>query len=273
MCTAPRRLAAAGLLLLAAISGGTTARAADKVRCAAAYEQGQELRRQDKLAAARSELLICEQTCPKALAADCTRWQAEVEALMPTVHLRARDAQGRALDARVLVDDTLLLEHLVETPVPVDAGDHTFRFEGPAGVTAEVRVSLHGGERERAIEAVLAPPEVAAPAPVRSIAPAAYVTGAAGAAGLALGAALSIVGHLDAGHLHSTCAPGCAPDRVSAIATLYDVAWASAGVGVASLAVALVLWAPWAAASAPQAGLGPFVVPTAGGAVAGWTFR
>ena len=70
-----RRGFAAATLLLALTIPGTGARAADKVRCAAAYEQGQQLRRQDKLSASRSQLQVCEQTCPKALAADCTRWR------------------------------------------------------------------------------------------------------------------------------------------------------------------------------------------------------
>ena len=94
-----------------------------------------------------------------------------------------------------------------------------------------------------------------------------------GAAGLALAAGLSLKGHLDAGHLRSTCSPGCAPDSVDSIATLYDVAWVSAGVGVASLAVALALWRPWQVAPAPPAAGELFVVPTLGGAMVGWTLR
>ncbi|MGD0526198.1 MAG: hypothetical protein ABSE49_13690 [Polyangiaceae bacterium] len=270
-----RRGFAAAALVLAASSTTTTARAADKVRCAAAYEQSQELRRQDKLSASRAQLLICGQACPKALAADCTKWQAEVEALMPTVRLRARDAQGQPTEARVFVDGALLLEHLVDAPVPVDSGDHTFRFESPDGVTADVHVALHGGEPAREIEAVLAPAPVAVVAPAtRGLVPvSAYVLGAMGAAGLALGGGLSLAGHLDAGHLRSTCAPGCAPDRVDSIATLYDVAWVSAGVGVASLAVALALWKPWQSAAARPAAGALFVVPTLGGAMVGWTLR
>ncbi len=270
-----RRRFAAATLVLAASSSTTVAHAVDKVRCAAAYEQGQELRRQDKLSASRSQLLICEQNCPKTLAADCTKWQAEVEALMPTVHLRASDAQGQPTEARVFVDGALLLDHLTDAPVPVDSGDHTFRFESASGVTADVHVSLHGGERAREIEAVLAPAPVAVvvPAGRRAIPRPTYVLGAMGAAGLALAAGLSLKGHLDAGHLRSACAPGCAPDSVDSIATLYDVAWVSAGVGVASLAVALALWRPWQSASAPPAAGDLFVVPTIGGAMVGWTLR
>jgi hypothetical protein len=268
-----RRGFAAASLVLAASTSTTATRAADKVRCTAAYEQGQELRRQDKLSASRSQLLICEQTCPQTLAADCTRWQSEVEALMPTVRLRARDPRGQPTEARVFVDGALLLDQLVDTPVPVDSGDHTFRFESPSGVTADVRVSLHGGERAREIEAVLALAPVAAPGARRPVPLPAYVLGAMGVAGLVLGGGLSLKGHVDAGHLRSTCAPGCAPDQVDSIATVYGVAWVSAGVGVASLGVALALWRPWQTAAAPPAAGALFIVPTIGGAVVGYTLR
>jgi hypothetical protein len=271
MLRARRGLAASGLLALSCVTG--QARAADKVRCTAAYEQGQELRRQDKLAASRAQLLICEQTCPKALVADCTRWRSEVEGLMPTVRLRARDAQGQPTAARVLLDGTLLVEHLSDTPVPVDSGDHVFRFESPSGVTAEVQVSLHGGERSREIEAVLGPATPAAtPRAERPIPMPSYVLGAVGLVGLGLAGALTLKGHIDAGHLNATCAPGCAPSDVNAIATLYDVAWVSGGVGAAALAVALVLWKPWGSAPPPAAG-DLFFAPTIGGATLGWVLR
>jgi len=267
-----RRGFAAATLLLALTIPGTGARAADKVRCAAAYEQGQQLRRQDKLSASRSQLQVCEQTCPKALAADCTRWRGEVEALLPSVRLRATDGQGHPVEARVLLDGELLLEHLGDAPVTVDSGDHVFRFEAPSGLTAEVRVSLHGGEPAREIEGVLAPAAPVAPAPsLRPVPLASYVLGGVGIVGLGVGGAVSLAGHFNQSHLQSTCAPGCKPSDVDAIGTLYDVAWVSAGVGVASLAVALILWRPWQSGSDASAS-GVFVAPTLAPNMGGVTF-
>jgi hypothetical protein len=276
---ARRRLAAASALLAAssASSAAIATNAADKVRCTAAYEQSQELRRHDALSAARSQLVICEQACPRALAADCTKWEAEVEALMPTVRLRATDGQGHSVDARVLVDGTLLVERIGDASIAVDSGDHTFRFESASGLTSEVRVSLHGGERDRTIEAVLAPARAAEPAAHasegRPFPTPTYVLGAVGVVGVGLALALTTWGHLDAGHLASTCAPRCAPGDVDSIRTAYDVGWVIGGIGVVSLAVALVLWKPWEERPAPTSG-GLFVLPTVGGGAAlGWTFR
>jgi hypothetical protein len=279
MLSSRRRLAAAGLVVAASSTVAGAGHATDKVRCAAAYEQAQVLRRQDKLSAARAELLICEQACPSALAADCTKWRGEVETLMPVVRLRARDSQGNPADARVFVDGVLLVEHVGDAPVAVDSGDHTFRFESPSGASAEVHASLHAGERAREIEAVLGPTapvstEGAATGPEptasRGIPVPAIVVGAIGVAGLALGAGLSLDGHLQESHLRSSCAPGCSPDQVSSIATLYDVAWVSAGVGIAAFAVAIALWRPWeSATTATPAAYVPYVAPTMGGAAVG----
>lgn len=269
-------VAAIGVLFVVP-SLATPSRAADKVRCGAAYEQGQELRRQDKLSAAREQLMICEQTCPKTLTADCTRWRQEVEALMPTVRLRASDGQGHPVDARVLMDGTLLLDKLVDAPVAVDSGEHTFRFESASGLTTEVHVSLHGAERGREIEGVLAPasppaPAVAPPGKLPPVPTVSWVLAAVGGVGLGLGAVLSVKGHIDASHLQSTCAPSCAPGEVDSIATQYTVGWVGAGIGVAALAAAVVLWAPWRSGEPAQSGR-LYVAPTLGGAVVGWTLR
>jgi hypothetical protein len=266
-----RNVACATIVVLGA-TWSASARADDaKVRCAAAYEQAQVLRRQDKLAASRSELTICEQTCPRALAADCTKWRGEVEALMPTVRLSARDANGHAVDARVLVDGTVLLEHLTDAPVPVDSGEHTFRFESPSGAAADVHAQLHGGERAKEIEAVFPVAQGTSTAPSQphdgesGMPTASYVLGGIGIVGLGVGGALSIKGHLDASHLQSTCAPYCAPSDVNAISTLYTAGWISAGVGAAALVAALVVWRPWDRSTSTTA-QSVFVVPAAFGA-------
>jgi hypothetical protein len=248
-----------------------------KVRCAAAYEQAQELRRQDKLSASRSELMICNATCPRALALDCKRWLSEVEALMPTVLLRATDAQGHPVAARVLMDGALLVDRWGDAALSVDAGDHTFRFESPAGLSEDVRVSLHGGEREREIKAVLAPTADPLAGPSTPVPQTTKVLGAVGIGGLGVAGVLTLIGHFQVGHLESTCAPHCTSGQVGAVRALYDLGWVSAGVGVASLAAALFVWHPWqksdAAAPAPPPISRVFVMPSYGGARIGIDFQ
>jgi hypothetical protein len=294
----PSRTAAAaflvlGLWTLSSTGAGTSpppaqkSTDATKVRCAAAYEQAQELRRQDKLSASRSELYICEETCPRVLVQDCRRWRSEVDALMPTVLLRATDAQGERVDARVLMDGKLLVDRWGEAPVPVDTGDHTFRFESATGLAGDVRVSLHGGEREREIHAVLvtpgepklggAPPASGSTTGLRPLPKGAYILGVVGLSILGVGGTFTLIGHAQAAHLASACAPSCSLAEVATVRTLYDVAWVGAGVGAASLVAGLLVWRPWSGASdARPAVVGvarAFVMPTIGGATAGFEFQ
>jgi hypothetical protein len=257
-----------------------------KVRCAAAYEQAQELRRQDKLSASRSELSICQETCPKVLAADCKRWLAEVDVLMPTVLLRATDPQGRPIDARVTIDGTPLVERWGESPVAVDAGEHTFRFESTSGVSQEVHVSLHGGERAIPVGAVFglsaqptpnpAPSTDGAPSSRRRLPVTSIVLGVMGVSTVGAAGALTLGGHVQAAHLGSACAPHCSPSEVETVADVYDAAWVSAGVGAACLLAALLVWRPWQTpdqASSPATAGRVFVVPSPGGASVGFAFR
>ena len=253
-----------------------------KVRCTAAYEEAQELRRQERLMAAKSELSICVQTCPAILLTDCVRWQSEVDALMPTVLLRATDDRGRPIPARVLLDGTLLLDRWTEAPVAVDAGDHTFRFETPTGLSQEVRVSLHSGERGRDVHAALF---ATAPAPVRLTAGsppsrpvprAAWVVGGVGAFVLTAGGALALVGHVQESHLSHSCAPHCTPAEVSTVVDLYDVAWVSAGVGAALLLTSLLVWRPWSSSvesRAQAASSSILVAPSLGGGLVKFSFQ
>ena len=242
---------------LALSASAPSARAGDKARCTEAYEQNQELRRQKKLTSARAALLVCEDECPKMLATDCARWRGEVEAVLPTVRLEASDPQGRPVDAGVLVDGAPLVSRLGGEPVAVDPGERVFRFVGPDGASSEVRVTLKEGEQARTVSTVLgAAPAVAGPeagehagaggGERRHVPLATWILGGVGTAGLALGTVLTIHGHVDESTLRSSgCAPGCSPGAVDSIARQYNIAWISAGVGIAALGTAVVLWRPW----------------------------
>ena len=139
----------------------------DRARCAASYESAQVLRRDEHLEAARTQLLICQSTCPPRLVGDCTNWLRDVKSLTPTVRLVARDSGGQEVtDALVTVDGRLVDAR--ESAVAIEPGAHVFRFERRGVPAAEVRAELHAGERERVIAVVLSP---SAPAPARESAP------------------------------------------------------------------------------------------------------
>ena len=254
--------------------------AADKVRCTAAYEQGQELRRQDKLSAARSQLLICEQTCPKTLAADCTRWQGEVEALMPTVRLRASDGQGHPVPSA-----RAARRHAPGRGDRRRPGARGLRATTPSGSSDRLgadgggpRVAARRRARTRRSRACWRPPAHGARAAgrrgeafrrshrvLRAGRRWALLGLGARRRALVQGAprrgapAVDLRARLRAGAT-STRSRRCTTSRGS-----------SAGVGVAALAVGLVALASVGAARHRPPTAASFVAPTIGGAFVGWT--
>ncbi len=228
--------------------------AVDRDACAVPYEQAQLLRKRSLFLAAEEQLQACVAQCPTVLAADCSKWSAELKALTPTVVARVRDAEGRAIESfRVSVNGVLLGDAGGDAALPVDPGDHLFRFEAPGFAVAEVRATLNEGEHRRVVEVTLVPLVARGPAPRRSTdgderasAPQshalAYTLVAIGAAGLATGGGLSIAGFVDRSNLRSTCAPGCSASSVDAIQSMWIAGGIAAGVGVVSLAVGTGLW-------------------------------
>jgi hypothetical protein len=232
----------------------------EKARCAAAYESAQELQRKDALNAARKQLVVCSETCPGRLRRDCLTWIDDIDALMPTIVLRPRDPEGRAIgQARVTIDGELLAETIdPSAALPVDPGTHVVRFEHPNLVPAEVRVTIHGAERGREVAITLwrrpspdtAQPrsigagQVPSPAPASADGhrPSAYVFGIGGLAAIAVGGGLAIAGHVKRSDLSSSCAPLCEQSDVDTVVTLWRVGTAAALVGAVSLGIGTVLW-------------------------------
>src|SRR5258706_11127444 len=93
--------------LLAIAALGSNAHADDvKNACASASETAQQLRIDGKLRAAHEQLTACSRPiCPAIVKRDCDAWLSEVEAILPSIVLVARDETGRDLvDVRVLLD-------------------------------------------------------------------------------------------------------------------------------------------------------------------------
>src|ERR1700678_4573205 len=98
-------------LALAALAAGCTlghaAKADDTVRvCIAASTDGQTLRKQGRLLAAREEMIACARdACPPIVRSHCARWLSEVDAATPSVVVRAEDPAGAdVMGARLFID-------------------------------------------------------------------------------------------------------------------------------------------------------------------------
>lgn len=120
-----------------------------------AYENVQTLRKAGKLRKAREQGLVCAQpACPSFVQTDCAQWITEIEASMPTVVVEGRDQKGEVVQQmRVFVDGELLVERLDGKAIPVDPGEHTFRFQLPGVVPKSTRVVILEGVKNQRVDA------------------------------------------------------------------------------------------------------------------------
>lgn len=276
--TVPR--AAALLVVGIAMLPGQQARAADaKAQCIAAYEQGQKLKQESKLSEARKQLLVCiRDVCPDALSHECEQWLKEVDGAMPSVVFAAKGPKGTDVtDVRVTVDGKVVTEKLDGKAIPMDPGDHTFKFEYGDAPPIEQSVLVREGEKLRAINVNFggggSDPGPGTPKPepgaVHSTPAMAYVLGGLGIVALGSFTYFGLTGKSKADDLQS-CKPYCDKSEVDATRTKLIVADVSLGVGLVSLGIATYLFLSKPdAAPTTSTGLQLNIGPTAGGAFAG----
>ena len=267
---------------------GALAEPPTKQACVAAYDRAQDLRRAGQLLAARAQLITCSQpTCPPAATDDCVQWLHDVEQSLPSVVVSAADASGReSPDLRVFVDGTPLADARSGRALEIDPGAHTFRFESSLGPAVEEHVTILEGQKHRTLSVILGPP-ASGKAPSGSVAPAGpaaspdrpigatiWLLGGVGVAGLGVFAGFGAKSLGDESGLRTTCAPHCAVGDVAAIRHEHTAADLGLGVGVASLAVATLLFftRPTRPPPRPSSTAGLGLSLRAGAATLGGTF-
>ncbi len=280
--------------ILAALAAGLLtpggARADEKDVCVKAVERAQVARLDGKLRKAREGFVVCARpVCPDALREDCTRWVGEVDASLPSVVFEAVWSDGRDVTGMtVRLDGQILTGADAGRAVPLDPGEHTFRFEVSGAAPIETHNVIREGEKNRILQVTftpVAPAEAAPPAapavaqPTTTPAPAglwrdpgseetatahpsgsaapipvlAWVLGGVGVASFGGFAYLGLSGTGQLNSLRSTCAPTCNPSDVNAARNQILVGDILGLVGLAATGVAawLVLTRPAAAAPSP----------------------
>ena len=270
-------IVALALPTLLALESPRAARADDKQVCLSTYVRAQELRKDERLRAAREAMLACAQTaCPPAIAQDCGRWLTEVEGSIPTVVLSLVDRAGQdRSDVRVRLDGAPLVERLDGKALEVDPGEHVFRFETSGEAPIEQRVVVRQGERDRPIRVELprasaAPALAPSSAAARPIPLATWVVGGVGVAALGVSAAFgasALWGSPGWTGLRS-CKPTCNPADVDAVDRKLRIADVALGVGVVALGAAAVFYVTRPSEGPPQT---VALAPLPGGALAAWT--
>jgi hypothetical protein len=260
-----RAIAACGGALTMALTPARTAVAEDAMRaCIDASTQGQTLRQQGHLLAARDRMIRCARdACPSVVRSHCARWLGEIDDRLPSVVVRVQDASGADLvDARVLIDGQA--GKLDGRAVPLDPGEHVVAVEH-GGARKEERVIVVEGEASRLVMLRLAPslrasaPE-ASPAPsLRPFAPeaspapapssratrvplGAWILGGVGLAALGAATYFGLAAKAQLDDLDGSCSPNCSdpqtrPGRADALA--FDVLLGASGAALG----AAVVWA------------------------------
>lgn len=214
--------------------------------CSSAYARGQQERLAGRLFTARAAFMACNTvTCASAMAADCARWQAEVEADLPTVRVKVSDVRGQpVLGLQVFADGARIPAAQLAAPLILEAGPHELRFEALGFESVRAEKALRPSDREVEILVIMHPPIVpAAPAdtgtPARSIPTASVVL--AGAGVVALGGALyfGLKAQGQYRDLKRDCAPLCSQsdsDSLYTKAVIADVALVTAVVAFSASA-------------------------------------
>ncbi len=137
-----------------------------KDQCIDTNTNGQNLRREGKLALARQQFRACTSaSCPGVLREDCTRRLDEVEDAQPSVVFDAKDPSGRDLSSvKVSVDGQPLVERLDGTALLVDPGEHVFTFAVAGSPPVTHAFVIKVGEKQRRERITIAgPPSPKAP--------------------------------------------------------------------------------------------------------------
>jgi hypothetical protein len=148
-----RRIVVAACMVAAFCAGPASAddKAPNKIQCIAADTDGQSLRLEGKLHAARERLAVCASaSCPAIVREDCVQRIDDITRAMPTVLFHATNGNGHPVtDVRVIMDGTVLAERLDGQPLAIDPGDHVFTFQAVGREDAEMRISISEGDKER----------------------------------------------------------------------------------------------------------------------------
>jgi hypothetical protein len=246
-------LSIAGGLLLQ----GTAARADSSDECVSSAEQSQPLLHDGKLTAARRKLMACSRPeCPAVVRNDCTKWLADLDAMMPTIVVRAVDPAGAdVLGVRVFIDGERRDAGAEGKEFEVDPGTHTLRLERDGATPVEQTIVVRVSERHRMVSVSIGAPPTPAPSvvPPQPVAPpeAPAASGrsfvlpvvllAAGGVGLGVASALWASGLGDRSTMESRCAQShsCPQTEIDSARGKLIAGDVVAGVGIVAAATGL----------------------------------
>jgi hypothetical protein len=225
--------------------------------CFSAAERAQPLLRQKKLREARALLETCARDeCPRVARSDCREWLAEATDAQPSIVIASHEVRGRGAtrdvtDARLVIDEVLVVDHVDATPIVIDPGHHRLRLERPGADAIIQAIDVREGEKGRVVDVYwhVATTVVAA---TRPLPPSVVVAGAVGLFAAGVGAYFEVSGLTARHDLDASCksTATCTDSQVNSARTQVRVGDAAIGGGLLFLATAMVLYLTRPAADA-----------------------
>lgn len=230
------------------------AHARDKDVCSDTYVSAQRSQRKGALLQARTELATCLSECDGVPRSDCARWLEEVERALPTLVISVRRGNVDVPAATVMVDERPIVTD--GRPIELDPGPHSVAIAEGLITRREV-VVLAAGDKTRRIVlelgpakttdangAPISPPSAATSPPTpasRRLTTPVIVAGSVGLVGVAAFATFGSYGAWRYGDLKE-CRPRCSAEAISTTSTVFAIGDVALVIGVASLALAAVLY-------------------------------
>jgi hypothetical protein len=219
-----------------------------KVACVAALDNAQSLQSARKLKEARASFVACSsESCPGVVREDCAKSLLDLDQTIPSVVLSATVEGQDAVDARALVDGSVVDGALDGRSIVVDPGAHVARFERAGSAPVEIKFVAREGEKNRSILASFVIPRSTTPAIVKDesnkglpVLP--MILGGAGLAAIGGGVFMRMSAASDADSMQSRCAPNCDPSERDALSERLVISNVAIGVGAVALTASAITW-------------------------------
>jgi hypothetical protein len=222
----------------------------------AANETGQDLRQAGKLREARTKLSVCmAAACPGPVREDCGQRLDEIERAVPTVVFDVKDSAGRDLPYVKLSIDGKRAGLVEVTALPLDPGQHLFRFEAAGQPGVEREVVLREGEKQKRVFVVIGPASAPRPAEPSAIPDetrgdgrrmAGWITGGVGVATMGIGIVVALSAKSSWENAPNCIGTHCADNpgitATNSARSTGDIATAVFVIGAVAATTGVVLW-------------------------------
>jgi len=215
------------MLVAIVVLAARAARAEDDAACQEAYVAGQRHYKLDHdLVTARGELLTCAKTCPDELRASCGRWLEDLAREIPSIVVRARDAQGRDVAATVDLDHRAIEGYVDGQPIELNAGPHELTIHRAGRPDVAEAIVVTAGQKLRVIDVWTEPRAMPAFVVRRPVPTATWVllaTSGVALASFGVFATWTTIEFSKTSACSPTCAPSAKDDGFDAKAAVADV--------------------------------------------------